>query len=56
LSSLQELMHRGLLKGIRKGQRILIHREEIERFAKLQTPRIWEPKRDGKTVRFRLEA
>ena len=52
LSSLQELMHRGLVKGIRKGHRLLIHRDEIERFAKQDVPQIWKPKQNGKTVRF----
>jgi excisionase family DNA binding protein len=51
LSSIQELMHRGLLKGIRKGQRLMIHRDELERFSRCETPVIWGPKREGKTVR-----
>lgn len=51
LGSIQELLHRGLLRGIRKGRWILLHREELERFAAEDTPQIWLPKRNGKTVR-----
>lgn len=52
LSSVQELMHRGLLKGIRKGRRLLLHRTDLERFAAQDTPQIWVPKENGKTVRI----
>jgi excisionase family DNA binding protein len=51
LASIQELLHRGLLRGIRMGNEVKIHRDELERFARKGAPQIWAPKRDGKTVR-----
>jgi excisionase family DNA binding protein len=56
LDSLQELMHRGLLAGVRKGRRVLVHRDELERFAAEDTPHIWLPKQKGKTVRAHAAA
>ena len=44
LASVQELLHRRRLRGVTKGRRILIHRDELERFAKQETPGIWQPK------------
>lgn len=51
VSSVQELMHMGLLNGVRKGQRLMIHRDEIERFSKADVTTIWGPKHNGKTTR-----
>lgn len=51
LDSVQELLHRGLLSGVRKGRRVLLHRDELERFAAEDTPQIWLPKQNGKTIR-----
>lgn len=54
LGTIQELLHRGLLAGIRKGRLVLIHRDELERFAKEDTPAMWLPQENGKTVRSRV--
>jgi excisionase family DNA binding protein len=54
VSSLDVMVARGMLKVIRKGRRVLIHRSEIERVARQDIPRIWPPKRDGKTERWEL--
>lgn len=53
VSSIVELVHRGLLREVRKGRRLLIHRDELERFAKEDTERLWEPGRNGKGIRAR---
>lgn len=56
VDSIQELIHRGLLRGVQKGRRVFLHRDELERFAAEDTPQIWLPKRDGKTVRAHAAA
>ena len=50
-STLDVAIGRGMLKSIRKGRRILVHRDEIERWAKKDTPAIWPEKRDDKATR-----
>ena len=50
-SSLDMLIYRRLIPTVRKGRRVLIKREDLERFAAQQIPQIWPPKRDGKTTR-----
>jgi hypothetical protein len=44
------MIARGMLKATRKGRRVLIHKNEIDRVARQDIPRIWPAKRDGKTV------
>lgn len=51
LASIQELIHSGMLRVVRKGRLILVHREELERFAKEDTPAMWLPKENGRSVR-----
>lgn len=53
LASLQELLHQGLIAGVPMGSQIMIHRDELERFARVGVRRIWLPKNGGKSVRFR---
>ena len=50
-SSLDVLIHSGKLKVIRKGRRVYIGADELERAARLQLDRIWPPKREGKATR-----
>jgi excisionase family DNA binding protein len=52
LASLQELLHQGAIKGVPIGSRIMIRREELERFLLAGVRRIWLPKNGGKSVRF----
>jgi excisionase family DNA binding protein len=51
ISSIDVLVGRGMLRAIRKGRRVLIHRSELERVARQNTPVIWPAKLHGKTVR-----
>lgn len=55
-STLDVAIGRGMLRCIRKGRRILVHRDEIERWAKKDTPAIWPAKRNGKATRHAFEA
>ena len=50
VSSLDVMIARGMLKTTRKGRRVLIHKNEIDRVARQDIPRIWPAKRAGKTV------
>jgi excisionase family DNA binding protein len=51
ISSIDLLVGRGMLRAIRKGRRVLIHRSELERVARQNIPAIWPAKLHGKTVR-----
>lgn len=54
VSTLQELIAQGEIHATRKGHRSLIHRNEMERWAKKDSPtRIWKQDENGKTVRTR---
>lgn len=46
-----EIIRQGMMAIVRKGRRILVHRDELERFARVDTPFLWGPKVHGKTVR-----
>jgi excisionase family DNA binding protein len=50
-ASVQELVHRGVLREIQMGRRLLIHRDELERFGRQGAPDIWAP--DGGRCRRR---
>jgi excisionase family DNA binding protein len=50
VSSLDVLIGRGMLRAIRKGRRVLVHRTELERVARQNIPTIWPAKEHGKTV------
>jgi excisionase family DNA binding protein len=51
LSSLDMMVGRGMLRTIRKGRRVLIHKTELERIARQNIPTIWPPKQNGRTTR-----
>ena len=51
VSSLNVLIQRGELRVKRQGRRVFIHVNEIEAYAKRDTPTIWPPKVNGKTTR-----
>lgn len=51
VSSLDTMIGRGMLRAIRKGRRVLIHKTELERIARQNIPAIWPTKENGKTVR-----
>lgn len=50
-SSLEMLIRTGSLRARRLGARVLIHRDELERYSKSDHRSIWPPKRNGKTTR-----
>lgn len=41
VSSLDELIARGLLRAVRKGRRVALHVDDIERLAAKNLPRMW---------------
>jgi excisionase family DNA binding protein len=45
LASVQELLHQGLIAGVPMGPQITIHRDELERLARVGVRRIWPPKK-----------
>ncbi|HEX4381203.1 MAG TPA: excisionase family DNA-binding protein [Candidatus Acidoferrum sp.] len=52
LSTLDVAIARGMLRVRRMGSRVLIPREELDRFVRRDVPNIWPAKRDGqKTTR-----
>jgi excisionase family DNA binding protein len=50
VSSIDVLIGRGMLRCVRQGRRVLIHKTELERFGRQNHPRIWPAKLHGKTV------
>jgi excisionase family DNA binding protein len=50
-ASLDLLIERGEFHVKRKGNRVMLHIDEIQAFAKRDTPTIWPPKVNGKTTR-----
>src|ERR1700683_1068899 len=50
VSSLDVLIGRGMLRAVRKGRRVLVHKTELERIARQNIPTIWPAKEHGKTV------
>jgi excisionase family DNA binding protein len=50
VSSLDVLIGRGMLRAVRKGRRVLVHKTELERLARQNIPTIWPAKEHGKTV------
>jgi excisionase family DNA binding protein len=50
VSSLDVLISTGRLKAIRKGRRVLMHVNEIERWAGQDIPRIWPSRRERDKV------
>jgi excisionase family DNA binding protein len=51
VSSIDMLVGRGMLRCVRQGRRVLIHKTELERVARQNHPTIWPAKLHGKTVR-----
>ena len=55
VSTLDVMIARGMLRSVRFGRRVLIHRDEIERagrkIAQGGAASVWPEKRDGKTIR-----
>jgi excisionase family DNA binding protein len=51
VSSLDMMVGRGMLRTIRKGRRVLIHKTELERVARQNIPAIWPPKKNRRTTR-----
>jgi excisionase family DNA binding protein len=52
-STLDVAIGRGMLRARRQGRRVLIHRKEIERFARAEHWSIWPERSSGKTTRRR---
>ena len=55
VSSLDTMIGRGMLRAIRKGRRVLVHKTELERVARQNIPSIWPAKENGRTVRSTTE-
>jgi excisionase family DNA binding protein len=51
VSSLDVMIARGMLRAVRKGRRVLVHRAELDRVARQDIPQIWPEKKNGSTVR-----
>jgi excisionase family DNA binding protein len=51
VSSIDVLILRGMLKPRRQGRRVLIPKEELEKFARRERPRIWPDRVNGRWVR-----
>jgi excisionase family DNA binding protein len=51
VSTLDMMVTRKILRVVLKGRRVLIHRDELERVARLDIPSIWPPQQGGKTTR-----
>jgi excisionase family DNA binding protein len=51
VATLVEAIRVGMIDQIRQGSRLLIHRDELERFAREPHEHIWAPKENGRTVR-----
>ncbi|MGH9716432.1 MAG: excisionase family DNA-binding protein [Candidatus Acidiferrales bacterium] len=55
VSTLDLMLAAGLLRSVRFGRRVLVHREEIERCARKiaqgDMPSVWPEKHRGKTAR-----
>lgn len=55
LSTLDVMIESGMLRAVRFGRRVLVHRDELERtgrkIAKGDTPAVWPEKQNGKTIR-----
>ncbi len=56
VSSLDMMIGRGMLRVVRKGRRVLVHKSELERVARQNVPSIWPPKRNGRTTRLSSES
>lgn len=52
VASVDQLIFTGRLRVRRKGKRVLILRSELEKLARIDMPRIWPAKRNGKTTRY----
>lgn len=49
-STLDMMVAQGMIRAVRKGRRVLLHKNELARAAMKNFPRIWPPKRVRKTV------
>jgi excisionase family DNA binding protein len=50
-STLDMMIARGMIRAVRKGRRVLVHKNELARAAVKNFPQIWPSKRDRKTPR-----
>lgn len=51
LSTIDVAVSRGMIRVRRMGRRVLIPREELDRFAGRDVANVWPAKRDNKTTR-----
>lgn len=51
VSTLDVTIRRGMLRVQRKGRRVLIAADELDKFVRKDIPQIWPAKENGKTVR-----
>ncbi|MGH9685260.1 MAG: excisionase family DNA-binding protein [Candidatus Acidiferrales bacterium] len=56
VSTLDLMIHRGMIRSVRKGRRVLVHKNELARAAVKNFPQIWPSKRDRKTARVAATA